>query len=123
MYKLKYQIISAVILGLLVGCNDYVSQPIYSTDGKYSLIAKVNRTESSDTLYAEPVFEIFSEETKTKIGVIHSGVGDFNKWNVSWSDSASIVLLISSDVGMKTWEITDSTIIELETNLSGSNQN
>lgn len=76
----------------------------------------MNRTAPNDSLYAEPVFEIFSEETKAKIGIIHSGVGDFNKWNVSWSDSALIVFLKSADIGIKAWEITDSSIIEIVIN-------
>ena len=45
---------------------------------------------------------------------IESNAGDFNRWEIGWSESGNILIMNSRDIGNRAWEITESGIKELE---------
>lgn len=100
-------------LFLIFSCSDYVESEKKSVDGKYSVIAKVNRTDKNAKFYAEPIFEIYNSK-KQLIAKIESGAGDFSKWEVGWSDMDNYLLLNSSDIGIKAWKVDDNKVTEIE---------
>jgi hypothetical protein len=100
-------------LFLIFSCSDYVEPEKKSSDGKFSVIAKVNRTDKNAEFYAEPIFEIYDSK-KQLITKIESGAGDFSRWEVGWSEKDNILIMYSSDIGNKAWEITDNGIEKTE---------
>ena len=102
-----------IFLFLMFSCSDYVESEKISSTGKFSVIAKVNRTNKNAEFYAEPIFEIYNSD-KEIIAKIASGAGDFNEWQVGWSDSGNYLLLNSSDIGIKVWEIDNNGFKEIE---------
>lgn len=106
---------------IIFSCLDYKSSEIISPDGNYSLIIKVNRTNKSKEFYAEPIFEIYNSEKKL-IDKIESEAGDFSQWKAGWSKTNNILLMNSSDIGIKAWEISENGAIEKELNEDLINQ-
>ncbi|WP_298903491.1 hypothetical protein [uncultured Psychroserpens sp.] len=102
-----------VVLFLIFSCSDYVESEKKSLDGKFSVIAKVNRTDKNAEFYAEPIFEIYNSK-KQLIAKIESGAGDFSRWEVGWSDMDNYLLLNSSDIGIKAWKVEDNEVTEVE---------
>jgi hypothetical protein len=100
-------------LFLIFGCSDYVESEKKSLDGKFSVVAKVNRTDKNAECYAEPIFEIYNSK-KQLITKIESGAGDFSRWEVGWSDMDNYLLLNSSDIGIKVWKVEDNEVTEVE---------
>lgn len=107
----KYSIFFSLFL--VYSCLDHVSSEKISYDGKYSVIAKVNRTNKNAEFYAEPIFQLF-DSNKTLIKEIESDIGDFSRWEIGWSDSSNILIMYSSDIGNRAWRITDVGIENIE---------
>ena len=102
-----------MILFLTFSCSDYRAIEIKSPDGKFSVIAKVNRTDKNAEFYAEPIFEIYDSK-KNLIAEIESDTGDFNRWKIGWSKSDNILIMNSSDIGIKAWKISNNGIEKIE---------
>jgi len=100
-------------LFLIFSCSDYVESEKKSPDGKFAVIAKVNRTDKNAEFYAEPIFEIYNSK-KQLITKIESGAGDFSRWEVGWSDMDNYLLLNSSDIGIKAWKVQEDKVTEIE---------
>jgi len=108
-------------LFLVFSCSDYVEAEKKSSDGKFSVIAKVNRTDKNAEFYAEPIFEIY-DSNKTLIQKIESGAGDYSKWEVGWSKNDNILIMYSSDIGNRAWKINDNRIEKTELTPELNNQ-
>jgi len=83
-----------------------------SRSGKYTVFAKVNRTDQNRADYAHVVIHLTDAAGK-ELHVYRSRAGDANKWALGWMPNEDIVILQSSDVGSMAFRIENDSLVEI----------
>jgi hypothetical protein len=114
---MKNILILIVLVISIIGCsvNNYETDLIKSPSEKYSIKATVNTSDKNADDYADVVIHIYDSEN-TKIDSINSKAGDFSKWAIGWTNSGDTIVLFSSDIGTKSWGITDNRSLQITVN-------
>lgn len=103
-----------ILIGIFsASCTrDFESDLTKSPSGKYFVKATVDRTNNNANNYANVLIHIYNSDEK-EIKVIDSKAGDSNKWALGWTTLGDTIVLQSSDIGNKAWEINDDNLSEL----------
>ena len=114
---IRHLIRPLLLCGLVLsGCGplmkDHHGAPVISPSGKYTVFAKVNRTDQNRPDYAHVVIHL-TDVTGKELQVYCSRAGDANKWALGWMPNEDIVILQSSDVGSMAFRIENDSLVEI----------
>lgn len=112
--KTPFYILIVFSLIVFLKCkNDYSSDKMISSSGKYYFIPRVNRTDKSKDDFANVVISLYSAEGEL-LSVLNTKAGDSGKWATNWDKNKEIVIIKSSDIGTYAWKIENGEFINVE---------
>lgn len=92
----------ALILYFYVGPREYVSVPVYSSDGSKVMIPSVSYNKANAG-YLNVHIEIHEVRSGKTLYQVQTHASDRMKWSVDWLD-ANTIRLNSSDIGTYCWK-------------------
>ncbi len=113
--KKKLPTIIICLLSCLLACADYSGDLILAPTGKWAVQATVNRTDNNQADYAYVMAHLY-DQNQQKVTTWNTRVGDAQKWSLGWTKYGDTIILQSSDIGTKAWQIVNNKVLELSIN-------
>jgi hypothetical protein len=96
-------VVACCVALAVTGCKKSASSsPVASPDGKFVLVASINRSKANMLTYLCVVLDI-RDSNGASLQTIQTGASDRLKWKVAW-DRNNRIWLDSSDIGVYCWE-------------------